>query len=276
MGIVSDTLEIILKNRKEIFSYTNKIRHYVNHGKHNILILGTGGAGKSTLGKLLGGEYDQLLAGKPYEQSIERENYSYKGKVFGSVIVGPGQTDKRKRIWPDLIKKIESGGINGIIYVVAAGYNSSTEVEPEEHPLFRKLKNASISRFMTVFKKDNMNEEIKILKEELMEALVMAPRPIWFLTVIMKQDLWWRQKTAVLDWYRKGAYNSVIREIIKARRGDRKFAYEVIPVSLVIENLFSPSHKTLLAETASGYDTVKQVESVKHLTRVISELAGAG
>jgi len=275
MGVLSDTLEIILKNRKEILSYTTKVRHLISHGKQNILILGTGGAGKSTLGKLLGGEYDQILAGKAYEQSIERENYSYKGKVFGSVIVGPGQTDKRRRIWPDLIKKLEDGEINGVIYVVAAGYNSSTELEPQEHPLFKKMNTSSIPRFMTLFKKDNMNEEVRILSQELLPGLVMAPRPIWFMTVILKQDLWWRNKDSALQWYRTGPYGKVIKEIAKARRGSRKFAYELVPASLVIENLLSPNHKTLLAETASGFDTVKQVESVRLLTRVISELAGA-
>src|SRR4051812_33966990 len=69
-----------------------------------ILIIGPGGAGKTTLARLLSGEVDWF--GDPpasYTASLNVERYSLLGPPAAEVVIPPGQPHRRGTHWPDLL-----------------------------------------------------------------------------------------------------------------------------------------------------------------------------
>jgi hypothetical protein len=238
----------------------------VRHGKEKIVVLGVGGVGKTTLGRVLSGK--ALSPGEDYQESIDIENFGYNGRVFGSVIVAPGQSRRRQFHWPIVRTQIASGEILGIIYVVAAGYNALREIEPSEHELYAA--GMSTAQFMEKYRASNLQNELQTLKSELSQALKDSPGRIWFVTAVLKQDLWAMNYKEVMSFYKDGPYADAVRDIAQCR-GCNEFIYECLPVSLLIENL-ETRRGLVLAETAPGFDSAKQLESVREFSRAISEL----
>src|SRR5439155_19898988 len=90
------------KNKDWIAARFGELKAWYHRGKGTkkepgILILGPGGAGKSTLARLLAGEYDYLrdLPGE-YEESVGVETYVLKDSPRVEVVVPPGQRQRRE------------------------------------------------------------------------------------------------------------------------------------------------------------------------------------
>jgi GTPase SAR1 family protein len=266
MSVAVEGLGVLVHYRKEILTYVKKVRHWLRHGKERIVVLGAGGVGKTTLGHVLSGK--ALNPGKNYQESIDIENFDYEGRIFGSIIVAPGQTRRRQFHWPIVRTEIAKGKILGVIYVVAGGYNSLREIEPSEHEVYAP--SMSVPEFMEKYREFNCQNELRVLRDELSQSLKDSPRRVWFVTAVIKQDLWAHDQKQVMKLYKEGPYDEVIKNIHKAR-GDKEFIHECLPVSLLIENLRT-QRGVILAETASGFDAARQLESVREFSRAISEL----
>lgn len=266
MSVFADGVEVLIRYRKEITSFVRKIAHRINYGNEKIIVVGAGGVGKTTLGRVLSGE--EVVAGEEYEESINTEIFSYEGKIFGSLLIAPGQGRRRTHSWPSLRNQIAKGEIVGVIFVVAAGYNSLREIEPHEHTIFKQ--DMTDEEFMHAYRNYNLERELRILKDELAPSLIDAPKRLWFVTAILKKDLWWKRRTEVIDYYQKGKYSKAVSEIA-AKRGGTKLPYECVAASLLIENLVTRGGRNL-AETCAGFDSEKQLDSVREVCRIVSEL----
>jgi ABC-type multidrug transport system ATPase subunit len=65
-------------------------------GNRGILILGPGGVGKTTLARILAGEYDFLLESPgEYDESIGIERYTLADAPKVNIVVSPGQEIRR-------------------------------------------------------------------------------------------------------------------------------------------------------------------------------------
>jgi hypothetical protein len=266
MNLLLDGIEALIHFQRQIEESTLKIRHWIRYGKERIVVLGSGGAGKTTLAKILSGETPS--AGDDYKESINTEAFSYQGRLFGSLIVAPGQRRRREEHWPRLRQQIAEGQISGIIFVTAAGYNSLRAIEPDEHELFTSK--MSMNQFMKKYCEANIKIDVEILRNELIQCVSDAPRRIWFVTLVLKKDLWWPDEKRVMKIYQTGPYAKALIDIAK-KRGQKEFVHEYVSASLLIENLVSRKG-TVLANTAEGFDSVKQLESLRDLTRAVSEL----
>jgi energy-coupling factor transporter ATP-binding protein EcfA2 len=266
MNIMLDGIEILTHYRHEIADYTKKIRHWIKHGKERVVVLGAGGVGKTTLGQILSGEI--LSPGEEYKESINTESFSYRGRVYGSLLVGPGQRRRREHHWPKLREQISQGKVSGVIFVTAAGFNSLRQVEPEEHELF--VNGMSIESFMKKYVAENMQNDYQIVRDELAQCLSDVPGRIWFITLVLKKDLWLKNERKTIRTYQEGPYGRLIAEIAK-KRGRKEFVHEYLFASLLLENLVSRKG-LVLARTAAGFDAAQQLESVRDLSRAIGEL----
>lgn len=90
-----------------------------------ILIIGPGGAGKSTLAQLLSGQRN-WLTDEPwsYEQSFFLEESKLVDDPTISMLVMPGQSLERNLLWDGIGKRIVAGEFRGIILVASYGHEN--------------------------------------------------------------------------------------------------------------------------------------------------------
>ena len=233
--------------------------------KPGILILGPGGVGKTTLGRLLAGEYDLLLESPgDYRESFGIERYSLKDAPEVEVVVPPGQHHRREATWTDLHGEIAAGRFRGIILIAAYGYHTIARGRYRDHPLYSGDKD----EFLKALLDQNRADELSVLSQ-LVPHLRQGRGRLWMLTLVAKQDLWWPRRTEVEAHYRQGDYGAELREIL-GRQDQRQFRHEFAFASLVISN-FATATGERLKPNAEGYDHQEYGKSLRRLY----ETAGA-
>ena len=88
--------------------------------------------------------------------------------------------------------------------------------------------------------------------QTLIDGMTAVNRPIWMITLVTKQDLWFDQRLQVRDHYANGVYNKIIAKFSTAI-GERNFQHEFLPVSLTLSSLATLDGK-VFAPTCAGYD----------------------
>ncbi len=103
----------------------------------SILIIGPGGVGKSTLARMLSGEYGSLLEiPGAYEESLGLERFRLEDNPKVELVVPPGQRHRRDATWSELERSISAGGYRGIIVTGSYGYHSLGEISYKHHRLY--------------------------------------------------------------------------------------------------------------------------------------------
>jgi hypothetical protein len=232
-----------------------------------ILILGAGGAGKSTLGKILGGQYDLLLdpIGE-YSESVSVEEYSLKDDSGVEIYVPPGQAHRRDSTWTELLAGVCSGDYRGIILLNAFGYHTIGRISYRDLKVYKKHGD---SAFLDSYVRDRQAEEVAIVKR-IGEAVRLSNNRLWMLSLITKQDLWWNQRATVESHYESGNYGKAIEELT-AQCGAHRFRHELAFASLVISN-FETGMKEPLWANSEGYDQRLQVQSLRRLFEIVASL----
>ena len=233
-----------------------------------ILILGAGGTGKTTLGRLLAGDHDYLLdPPAPYEGSVNVEKFRFEDDQQVEVVVPPGQPHRRDATWHNLKAAIGAGRVRGIILLAAYGYHSFGELSYQGHHLFEKAKGRA--GFVKDYLEDRLKEELNILNQ-LAPQVEMCGNKMWILTVVTKQDLWYKARARVERHYRKGEYGAIIDRVI-GNRGPERLRHEFAFSSLVISN-YRTGKGELLRANQEGYDHELHVKSLRRLFETIDAL----
>ena len=232
----------------------------------SVLILGPGGVGKTTLGRILSGRFDFLSDSVgDYEQSVRTQTFRDKGLPDVELVVAPGQADRREATWPQLLGGLSAGKVRGVILCGAYGYHSLTI----SHKLHKLYKADGTAGFLSRFLPDRRAEELKILTA-VTGALAQSPRPAWLLSYVGKEDLWSAEEAKVREFYTAGEYAARVREV-SASHGTGRFRHEVVFGSLVIRNFTTPRGGTL-ATNVAGYDHVQNVGSLRLLFETVAAL----
>jgi hypothetical protein len=158
--------------------HLSRFVNLVKKGSATVPIFGCGGAGKTTLGRLIGGA-DPLNLAAPYRESFEIDTVKLRGEYPGTVSVGPGQKDRISRYWPELFRLAISSGNLGIINVVAYGLHSIELQRFEEHDLFAK--GMDLSEFSQVFSESRRALEIEFLRK-MIHGLSAVDGRLWMIT----------------------------------------------------------------------------------------------
>jgi hypothetical protein len=271
-----------LKHRRQLLSLIKDVRAWfrgtpsagegksglpdAGQPKPSVLILGPGGTGKTTVGRMLAGEYELLFdALGEYEESLGIESYSLVDDPGVEFVVAPGQQLRREATWPDLHAGIVAGKFRGIILLAPYGYHSLGEISVKQHKLYE----GNQSRFLQAYLADRRDQELAVLRE-LMPHIKTSHHRMWLLTLVGKEDLWWPQRNAVVKYYKEGAYGAEVRNLL-GQHDPRRLRHELVFASLVISN-FSTARGERLKTNAAGYDQRLQIDSWRRLFETVDAL----
>ena len=237
--------------------------------KPGILVLGPGGVGKSTLGKILSGRLDPFggLVGD-YLEDVDVQSFPLDDASGVEVLVAPGQ-QHRRGTWNDELTKLAAGKYRGMILLSAYGYHNHEigyMASYKDHRLYKGDKD----KFLEAFLHDRQNEELAVLQKLSPHVQPPAGGKFWLLTLVTKQDLWWEDRAAAETFYTAGAYAAEIAKI-QSHHGEQLFRHELALASLVISN-FRTGKGEVLKPNAAGYDQDYHVRSLRNLIGTLEAL----
>jgi energy-coupling factor transporter ATP-binding protein EcfA2 len=257
IGTLSNAYEIGKKSQPLLGRIVRRLRDR----KLNIVICGAAGTGKSTLGKLLSGSFGREDILRPYQISIRDEELKLNSKISSSIVVLPGQST----FWDEALRKIANNQVSLIINVVSAGYHSISQVDYQNFPSYQP--GATAQEFIDVYRQEKQKLESNLL-EKLMPHLSLAGNSkIVMMTLVTKQDLWWKSRHQIRDHYQLGTYNDSIQKL-QNTLGKFNFVHEYISTSLVTEN-FTAVNGEILTPVAEGYDYKTQLANFDKVLQFI-------
>jgi hypothetical protein len=257
----------VIEISEKLFPTFKRIFNLLKNGELKIAIFGAGGTGKSTLGKLLSGEFELSGLLQTYQESISIEQYKLESNNIGSVIVAPGQK-RREDTWDDLLRTLVGGKIKLIIHVVSWGYHSFGEFSYTQHRLYQS--GMTLEEFLREYAAVCRNRELDVLRRIEPHLSIADQRKTIVITLVTKQDLWWNNRLEVNKHYVEGTYEQLIQNI-RNKRGANNFIHEYRSTSLVMENFLSGDNE-LLIPTTQGYDQRLKVANFRYFLNAIKSL----
>lgn len=257
----------VIEISEKLFPTFKRIFNLLKNGELKIAIFGAGGTGKSTLGKLLSGEFELSGLLQTYQESISIEQYKLESNNIGSVIVAPGQK-RREDTWDDLLRTLVGGKIKLIIHVVSWGYHSFGEFSYTQHRLYQS--GMTLEEFLREYAAVCRNRELDVLRRIEPHLSIADQRKTIVITLVSKQDLWWNNRLEVNKHYVEGTYEQLIQNI-RNKRGANNFIHEYRSTSLVMENFLSGDNE-LLIPTTQGYDQRLKVANFRYFLNAIESL----
>lgn len=246
--------------------YSKVAAWFTKPAPRGILIIGPGGVGKTTLGQFLSGQ-DERAASGSYVESVGTEEFKLADDLAVQVVILPGQAHRRRATWDQRLDEVAEGKFRGIIIIHAFGHHALGDISYKNHKLY--IPEKGLDAFVADYLAECLKAEEKILTT-VCDAVRRCAEPIWLLTLVTKEDLWWDQRAEVDKHYSQGTYGKVIK-LCLGGKSERNLRHEVVSASLVSRNLVT-GRDEVLKKTASGYDAPLQAKSFEKLLEVFAGL----
>jgi hypothetical protein len=241
-------------------------------GIPEVLILGAGGVGKTTLAKTLT-LAEQTYSQNPgeYEESLEVETHAFSDAPAISFVVPPGQRYRRELTWSRFLDRISEGGFRGIIVVGAYGYHSLGRISFKTHDMYvnAPAEDQTPERFLEKYSRACRDDECDVLRS-VAARVKMCDRPIALATIVTKEDVWWPERDAVHAHYEKEWHEEIVADLLASKKNDG-FKYEHARISLVI-NRFETGMNEILRENSQGYGEKEKHASLDALFKKLAAI----
>ncbi len=230
----------------------------------NVLILGPGGTGKSTLARFLSGDVNVLLDPPGYyEPSFGVETVPLLDTPGVELVVMPGQSWRFGAEFQKVSGALANGDYRGVIVVVDYGHHAVEFESWRHHKLATEGKRAFLGRLLA----EQRQSELDLL-DRLVPLLQAARRKTWVLVVVLKEDVWADKRAEVVQHYTgQGTWATKLTGLTAARPDDTLFLHTVF-ASLHIQN-YATTGGEVLKRNVAGYDAVRQRKSVEDLARIL-------
>jgi hypothetical protein len=241
-----------------------KLIRRIRDKKLNVVICGAAGTGKSTLGRLLSGEFGRQDILHPYQASFKSEELEVDSETPTSVLVLPGQPT----FWGEELKKIANNRVDLLINVVSYGYHSMRN-QLNYQSILGYQQGMTPREMMVSHVEGARLIEIELLHQLKPHLLVANKKKVLMITLVTKQDLWWPNRYEVTNYYKNYVYNDVIQEI-RNQLGQLNFSHEYFSASLLTEN-FRDGAGELMAPVSEGYDQREQLINFDEFLKFIED-----
>lgn len=246
--------------------YSNVTGWFSEPAERGVLIVGPGGVGKTTLGQFLSGQ-EELATSGSYTESVGTEEFALSADTRVQLVIPPGQAHRRKATWDQRLEDIAKGKFRGVIIIHAYGHHTLGDISYVNHKLYNPEK--GFDEFVVEYLEQCRKAEEQILSL-VCNAVKRCTAPIWVLTLVTKQDLWWDERDTVEKHYVEGKYGKILKECLGSK-SERALRHEIAMTSLVIRNLVT-GRDEILKKTIAGYDAPLQEKSFENLLQVFAGL----
>lgn len=241
-----------------------KLLGWCDKSQKPVLIIGPGGVGKSTFARML--TANPIPVESDYVESSSTETQKLKDDPRIEVVIPPGQEHRRNSTWNELLDQVANGEFRGVVVVLAYGYHSIGDVDLRLLPGYSK---DDLSELVLHRQIERLGDELSA-SQKIAVAIGRCRTPIWWLTLVTKEDLWWDESLDVKRHYVTSDYLA-LSKIALGDKSPRDFRYEIAYSSLRIRN-FDTSNGMTVKKSCAGYDQKKQRESIKRLEQTFDGL----
>jgi hypothetical protein len=229
-----------------------------------ILLLGPGGTGKTTLSRVLTGDVNVLIDPPEfYQPSRLVETVPLVGEPGLELVVMPGQENRLQGKFAELKDDIVKGVYRGIIFVADYGHNAIESEWAKNHKLYAGNKKEFVENLIAT----QIQEELDLL-DKLIPTLKAITQKLWFLVVVLKQDLWAPKTAGVIEHYERGAWGQKLQDVT-ATVDRSRFHTLTAYACLHIQNWTTKGGRDTLKKNTAGYDATRQRQSIHELLAII-------
>ncbi len=238
-------------------------------GRVSVIITGLGGAGKTSLQKIISGQKKAEELDGHYHISSTNERTELRENSFVAVYTRPGQPDwyGNADVYEELFKALSKSRKIKVINVVSFGYDALHRITLDALPSHAE------GQGLDVTLRAYLEQQRAMERERLAELVTLlgsmpASKTINILTVINKADLWHDRNAEVVRYYEGTNYGAVIAAMTASNGGRITHSMtsgSLIPVNLRTQDGF------VLAPVLSGFDLHMRRRYLENLINDVRE-----